>query len=187
MTALVACEASGIVREALRAAGWDAISCDLQPTRRPGPHILGDVTPYLARAWDLVIAHPPCTHTAVSGARWFPGKRADGRQQRAIDFFMRCIRANAPRVAVEHPVSILSTYHGPPTQIIQPWQFGHGEVKATCLWLKGLPPLVPTCIVPGRDARVWRLPPSPDRADLRSATLPGIAAAMATQWSMSLK
>lgn len=133
--------------------------------------------------WDMIIAHPPCDHLAVSGARWFAEKRADGRQRRAIDFFMAMIEANAPRIAVENPIGIMSRIYRKPDQIIQPWQFGHGETKATCLWLKGLPLLIPTNIVAGREQRIWKMPPSPDRAKLRSRTFPGIAQAMATQWS----
>jgi len=132
---------------------------------------------------DLIIAHPPCTHLAVSGARWFPEKRADGRQQEAIRFFMAMVNAPAEYVAVENPVCIMSTEYRKPDQIIQPWQFGHGETKATCLWLKNLPNLIPTDIVDGREQRIWKLPPSADRWKERSKTFTGIAAAMADQWS----
>ena len=132
--------------------------------------------------WDLIIAHPPCTDLAVSGARWFPEKRKDGRQQKSIDFFMNCINADCERVAVENPVCIMSSIYRKPDQIIQPWQFGHGEVKTTCLWLKGLPKLVYTEIVSERKQVCWRLPPSFDRAKKRSKTYPGIANAMAEQW-----
>ena len=132
--------------------------------------------------WDLLIAHPPCTDLAVSGARWFPEKQRDFRQQKACVFFMQMILANCERIAVENPVSIMSTVYRKPDQIIQPWQFGHGETKATCLWLKGLPPLCPTQIVQERNQRVWRMPPSKERAKLRSRTYTGIARAMAEQW-----
>ena len=178
---LVACERSGVVRDAFRARGHDAWSCDREPSERPGPHMQCDVRDVLDEAWDLVIAHPPCTHTASSGARWFPEKRADGRQQDAIRFFMRFTELRC-RWAIEHPVSIMSTVYRRPDQIIQPWQFGHGEVKATCLWLRGVPPLQPTHVVDGREPRCHREPPHPDRARRRSRTYPGIASAMADQW-----
>lgn len=132
--------------------------------------------------WDLIIAHPPCTDLAVSGARWFKEKQADGRQQKSIDFFMKFINADCPRIAVENPVCIMSRIYRKPDQIIQPWQFGHGEVKTTCLWLKGLPKLQPTSIVEGREQKCWKMAPSPDRGKLRSKTYPGIAKAMAEQW-----
>lgn len=133
--------------------------------------------------WDMVIAFPPCTHLAVSGARYFAEKRADGRQQAAINFFMAFANADCPRVAIENPVGVMSTQWRKPDQIIQPWQFGHGETKATCLWLKGLHPLAPTNIVDGREQRVWKMPPGPNRAKERSKTYPGIAKAMAEQWA----
>ena len=147
MRVLVACEFSGIVRDAFRALGHDAWSCDLLPSERPGPHVEGDVLAHLDEGWDLMIAHPPCTHLAVSGSRWFPEKRADGRQQAAIDFFLVLGSVNIPKIAIENPVCIMSSVWRKPDQIIQPWQFGHGETKATCLWLKGLPKMVPTQIV----------------------------------------
>jgi len=137
----------------------------------------------LPRRWDMIIAFPPCTNLAVSGARYFAEKRADGRQQVSIDFFMQFANADCPKIAIENPVGIMSTRWRKPDQIIQPWQFGHGETKKTCLWLKGLPLLKPTDIVPGREHRVWRMPPSSDRAKLRSKTYPGIAKAMAEQWA----
>lgn len=180
MKVLVACEFSGVVREAFRAQGHDAWSCDLLPTEISGPHIQGDVLSILADGWDLMIAHPPCTHLAVSGARWFAEKRA--AQADAIEFFMTLVNAPIPRTAVENPVSIMSTVYRKPDQIVQPWMFGHGETKATCLWLKGLPLLEPTEIVKEREGRVWRMPPSPDRWKERSRTYPGIAEAMAKQW-----
>ena len=182
MKVLVACEFSGTVRDAFIARGHDAISCDLLPSDRPGPHYQGDVFDIIGNGYDLMIAHPPCTHLAVSGARHFPAKRADGRQQKAIDFFMRLAQADIPRIAVENPVCIMSSIWRKPDQIIQPWQFGHGETKATCLWLKNLPFLVATNIVEGRDDRIHKMPPSPDRWKLRSKTYKGIAQAMALQW-----
>ncbi len=300
MRVLVACEFSGIVRDAFIAKGHDAVSCDLLPSERPGPHIQGDVLPLLrgnrpcaklttratvispdgwrfsatnwcrtpqaqcpragmatgigydlcktvcgqsghaevnacklagahARGgwlfleghtyacdncqsvmrgyginrfaigvppenvrsnaqvddygqWDLMITHPPCTHLACSGARWFAEKRTDGRQQAAVDFFMALVNAPVPRIATENPIGIMSRLYRKPDQTIQPWQFGHGEVKATCLWLKGLPLLTPTAIVDGRTARVHKEPPGPDRWKNRSRTYPGIANAMAEQW-----
>ncbi len=182
MKVLVACEFSGVVRDAFKAKGHDAWSCDLRPTDKPGQHIQGDVLPVLRQIWDLIIAHPPCTHLAVSGARWFPEKRKDGRQQAAIDFFMAFADAQAPRIAIENPVCIMSRLWRKPDQTIQPWQFGHGEVKRTCLWLKGLPKLKPTNIVEGREPRVWKMGPSPERERLRSITYQGIADAMADQW-----
>ena len=182
MRCLIACEYSGRVREAFRALGHDAWSCDLLPAEDESPfHIQGDVLGLLD-GWDLMIGHPPCTHLAVSGARHFEEKRSDGRQQEAIDFFMTLAHAPIPRIAIENPVCIMSSEWREPDQIIQPWQFGTGETKATCLWLKGLPPLVPTNIVSGRHPRVWLMPPSEDRWKERSRTDPGIAQAMARQW-----
>ena len=131
----------------------------------------------------MIIAFPPCTDLAVSGARWFAEKQADGRQELAIKFFMRFVNANCEKIAIENPVGIMSSHYRKPDQIIQPWMFGHGETKKTCLWLKNLPPLVPTDIVEGREQRIWRMGPSEDRAKLRSKTFPGIAKAMATQWA----
>jgi hypothetical protein len=187
MRVLVACESSGRVRQAFRALGHDAFSCDLLPADDGSPyHIQGDVLDILNDGWDLMIAHPPCDHLAVSGARWFPEKRADGRQRQGIDFFMRMVTAPILRIAIENPVGIMSTIYRTPDQIIQPWQFGHGETKATCLWLKNLPLLTPTNIVEGRENRIWRMPPSPDRWKLRSATYAGIANGMAAQWGGEL-
>jgi len=176
----VACEFSGVVRDAFDALGHDAWSCDLLPSEKWGHHIEGDVLAELDRGWDLMIAHPPCTHLAVSGARWFKDKKAE--QDAAIDFVWRLMLANIPRIAIENPISIISSRIRKPEQIVQPWQFGHPETKATCLWLKGLPKLQATQIVEGRTARVHREPPSPERWKNRSRTLPGIAAAMAAQW-----
>jgi hypothetical protein len=184
---LVACESSGTVRNAFRALGHDAWSCDLLPADDASPyHIQGDALEAIANGdWSLVVGHPPCTHLSVSGARWWPAKRADGRQQAGIQFFhamIACCNAIGSRWAMENPVGIMSTVYRKPDQIIQPWQHGHGETKATCLWLSGLPILQPSNIVTGREAYCHRLPPSPDRWKLRSKTYPGIAAAMAAQW-----
>jgi len=183
MRVLIACEFSGIVRDAFALRGHDAWSCDLLPTEIPGKHIEGNVLDVLEDGWDLMIAHPPCTYLAVSGARWFKDKTEE--QVQAIDFFMALIEAPIPRIAAENPISIMSTRYRKPDQIIQPWQFGHGETKATCLWLKGLPKLTPTDVVDGRAQRVHRLPPGPDRWKERSRTFPGIAKAMAEQWSIT--
>ena len=180
MKVLIACEFSGIVRDAFAARGHDAWSCDLLPTERLGNHIVGDVRDVLADGWDLMIAHPPCTHLAVSGARWFKDKRAE--QAEALQFVRDLMNAPIPRWCIENPVSIISSRIRKPNQIIQPWQFGHGETKATCLWLNGLLPLRPTDIVDGREARVHRMPPSPDRWKERSKTFVGVADAMASQW-----
>lgn len=179
---LVACEYSGRVRDAFRAKGHDAVSCDLLPTDAPGPHVVGDVLEIIADGWDLMVAFPPCTHLTVSGARWWPEKVADGRQAAALDFVRALMGASIPRIAIENPIGKISTAIRKPDQVIQPWQFGHGETKATCLWLKGLPKLTPTDIVDGREPRIHRLPPSEDRWKLRSETYPGIAKAMADQW-----
>lgn len=186
---LVGCECSGAVRDAFIRGGHDAMSCDLKPTQAPGPHYHGSVFDVIDYPWDLAIFHPPCTHTSVSGAKHFAEKRNDGRQQAAVSFFMQLYRRSAhiPRRAFEQPISILSSLFRKPDQIIQPWMFGHGETKATCLWLEGLPPLVPTNIVEGREPRIHRLPPSPDRAAIRSATYHGIAAAMAAQWGKTMQ
>ena len=180
---LLACERSGIVRDAFRALGHDAWSCDVEPTDQPGPHLECDVLTVLDQGWDMMIAFPPCTHLASSGARWFPAKRADGRQQAGIDFFMAMVNAPVPHIAVENPIGIMSTGYRKPDQIIQPWQYGHGETKATCLWLKNLPKLEPTQIVAGRHPQTWLEPPGPRRAINRSRTYPGIAVAMADQWA----
>lgn len=220
MRVLVGCECSGVVREAFRALGHDAWSCDIAPADDDSPyHLQCDVFEVMARQWDLGIFHPPCTHIAVSGAAWFRQKIADGRQRQGIDFFMRVVRESEhmPRVAIENPVCIMSRIWRKPDQIIQPWQFGHRESKATCLWLRGLPKLVPTKIMEplwkkcpdgsdwtttagkreslahARPKMRWdnqtasgqnRLPPSADRAKLRSRTYEGIASAMAAQWSL---
>lgn len=183
MKVLVACEESQAVCKEFRRLGHEAYSCDVQPCSGGHPewHIQGDVLEVLDHGWDLVIAFPPCTHLASSGARWFKQKREDGRQQAAIDFFMLFTQLQVP-FAIENPIGVMSSHYRKPDQILQPWQFGHGETKATCLWLKDLPQLVPTDIVEGREQRIWRMPPSEDRAKLRSKTFPGIARAMAEQW-----
>lgn len=180
---LVACEESQAVTKEFRKLGFNAFSCDTDPCSGGHPewHLQQDVTPLLKEKWDLIIAHPPCTDLAVSGARWFKEKQADGRQQKSIDFFMQFTKLNVP-FCIENPISIMSRLYRKPDQIIQPWQFGHGETKATCLWLNKLPKLSSTDIVEGREQRIWKLPPSEDRAKLRSKTYPGIAKAMATQW-----
>lgn len=181
MRVLIACEFSGVVREAFRSRGHDAWSCDLLPAEDGSKsHIQGDVYGVLGDGWDLMIAHPPCTHLAVSGARWFTEKQHE--QAQALDFVRQLVLAPIPHIAVENPVSIISSHIRQPDQVIQPWMFGHGEVKATCLWLKNLPRLVPTAIVDGRHARVHLMPPSPDRWKERSRTMTGIAQAMADQW-----
>ena len=180
MKVLVACEFSGIVRDAFIAAGHEAMSCDLLPSEKSGPHYQGDVRDVLGDGWDLMVAHPPCTDLAVSGARWFAEKRAE--QAEALEFVRLLLDAPIPHIALENPVSVISSRIRKPDQIIQPWQFGHGETKATCLWLKCLPKLTPTNIVDGREARVHRMAPGPDRWRERSRTFPGIAAAMAAQW-----
>jgi hypothetical protein len=166
------------------------MSCDLLDTEKPGPHYKGDVRDILGDRWDLMICHPPCTHLAVSGARWFKEKQAE--QAEALDFVRLLLDAPIPRIALENPISIISSHIRPPTQVIQPWMFGHGEVKGTCLWLKGLPKLIPTTIPGGdlftpeapaeREARIHKMPPSPDRWKERSRTYQGIADAMAGQW-----
>lgn len=183
---LVACEYSGAVRDAFIALGHDAVSCDLLPTDAPGPHYQGDVRDLLMPdTWDLLIGFPPCTDLAVSGARWFKAK-GEARQNAALDFVRLLMNAPVPFIAIENPVSIISSRIRKPNQTIQPWMFGHGETKRTCLWLKGLPKLNPTDVVEGREQRVWKLPPSADRWKQRSKTFTGIAQAMAQQWSAAL-
>jgi len=177
---LVACEFSGIVRESFAKRGHDAWSCDLLDTEIPGKHIKGDVLEIMNDGWDLMIAHPPCTHLAVSGARWFKDKQNE--QQEALEFVSLLMNAPIEKIAIENPIGIISTRIRKPDQIIQPWQFGHGETKATCLWLKNLPKLQPTNIVEERNHSVWRTPPGPDRWKIRSRTFQGIADAMADQW-----
>lgn len=183
MRVLVACEFSGVVREAFKAKGHYAISCDFLPTEIPGCHHFGDVLEYLkAHSFNLMIAHPPCTYLASSGARWFdePGRRE--KQTEAANFFMALAAQSIERIAIENPIGVMSTRWRKPDQIIQPWMFGHGEVKTTCLWLKGLPLLTPTRIVEGREQRCWKSSQNADRWKLRSRTYTGIASAMAEQW-----
>ena len=191
MRVLVACEFSGIVREAFRRRGHDAWSCDLMESEDRSPfHITHDVRSVLANAktrgpfrWDLMIAHPPCTYLAVSGSRWF--KDRPQQQADALDFVRMLMDSTIPRIAVENPISVISSRIRKPDQIIQPWMFGHGETKATCLWLKNLPKLTPTQLVDGRVPRVHREPPGPNRWKNRSRTYTGIAAAMADQWGVN--
>jgi len=180
MKVLIACEFSGIVRDAFIEHDHDTWSCDLLDSERPGNHIIGDVLGILDDGWDLMIAHPPCTYLAVSGARWFKYRQQEQRD--ALNFVRILLNANIPKIALENPVSVISTHIRKPDQYIQPWQFGHPETKKTGLWLKNLPKLQPTDIVSGRDNRIHREPPSKDRWKNRSRTLPGIANAMADQW-----
>ena len=182
MKVLIACEFSGIVRNAFRARGHEAWSCDLPSvlTEQPGQHFYGDVRHILDDRWDLMIAHPPCTHLAVSGARWFKDKKKE--QEEALEFVRLLLSAPIQKIALENPISIISSNIRKPDQIIQPWMFGHGETKATCLWLKNLSKLEPTNIVSGREAKVHMMPPGPDRWKNRSRTYQGIADAMAEQW-----
>lgn len=181
MRVLIACEFSGIVRDAFLSRNHDAVSCDLMESEAVGPHILGDVLTALRyREFDLMIAHPPCTFLAVSGARWM--KDRPEKVEAALQFVRYLMDAPIPKIAIENPISIISTRIRKPEQIIQPWMFGHGETKATCLWLKNLPKLTPTNIVDGREARVHRMTPGPDRWRKRSRTFTGIAQAMAEQW-----
>ena len=190
MKVLIACEESQAVCIEFRKRGHEAYSCDILPCSggHPDWHFKDDVMdliytyPHNAYKWDMMIAFPPCTDLAVSGARWFEEKRADGRQQQSIDFFMMMISAPIDKIAVENPIGIMSTEYRKPDQIIQPWQYGHGETKSTCLWLRNLPKLEPTDIVEGREQRIWKMAPGPDRAKERSKTFPGIAKAMAEQW-----
>jgi hypothetical protein len=192
MRVLVACEYSGVVRDAFNAKGHYAVSCDLLPSESFGYHHEGNVLEILHYDWDLMIAHPPCTHLAVSGARWFHEKREE--QQEALDFVYQLMNAPIPKICIENPVSIISSVIRKPDQIIQPWMFGHDASKSTCLWLKGLPKLEPTNIVEPRivdgkkrwanqtDSGQNRLGPSEDRWKIRSRTYQGIANAMAEQW-----
>jgi site-specific DNA-cytosine methylase len=181
---LVACEFSGTVRDAFAALGFDAWSCDILPSEKPGKHYQCDVREILDMRWDLMVAHPPCTHLAVSGARWFKDKQAE--QAEALDFVRLLLEAPVARIALENPVSIISSRIRKPDQVVQPWMFGHGETKATCLWLKGLPRLQPTNLVDGRESRIHKMPPSKNRWRERSRTYAGIADAMAKQWGERL-
>ncbi len=207
MKILVACEESQRVTIEFRALGHEAYSCDLEPCSGDHPewHIQQDVLPLLNgycnfntvdgafhsidSKWDMILAFPPCTYLTVAGNRWFNvekyGNKAIERiklREEAKEFFMKFVLANCNKIAIENPVGVMSTCYRKPDQVIQPWQFGHGETKKTCLWLKGLPQLIPTKIVEGREQRIWKMPPSADRAKLRSKTFPGIAKAMAEQW-----
>jgi len=190
---LVACEYSAIVRDAFRARGFDAWSCDLLPTEIPGQHIQGDVCEAFRQRWDLIIAHPPCTYLTVSnngamanGCKKYTAQEGQELRRKAIEFFMQMINAPARHVAVENPVCIMSSIYRPADQTIQPYMFGHGEQKATCLWLKNLPKLKPTIIVEGREQRVWKMPPGPDRWKERSRTFQGIADAFAEQFGNAI-
>jgi hypothetical protein len=180
MRVLIACEYSGAVRDAFINNGHDAMSCDLLPTDVDGPHYQGDVFDVINDGWDLMIAHPPCTHLAVSGARWFKDKVEE--QKEALEFVQRLMDAPIDKIAIENPISIISSRIRKPEQIIQPWMFGHGETKATCLWLKGLPKLFATDVVEGREAKIHKMSPGPNRWKERSKTYQGIATAMANQW-----
>jgi len=194
---LIACEESQAVTKEMRALGVEAYSCDIEPCSGGHPewHIQGDVTPLLEQEWDLIIAFPPCTHLAVSGAAWFEQKRKDGRQQEGIDFFMIFANAKCDKIAIENPIGIMSSVWRKPNQIVQPWMFGHPESKATCLWLKNLPNLQPTdnvielfdTLPKNKQQRLHYLPPSKERAALRSKTFIGIAKAMASQWGVLVK
>lgn len=180
MRILIACEFSGIVREAFRLRGHNAWSCDLSHTKIPGNHIKGDVLEVVGLGWDLMIAHPPCTYLAVSGARWFKDRMP--QQTKALDFVRKLLAAPIKKIALENPISVISSKIRKPDQIIQPWQFGHGETKATCLWLKDLPLLQSTDVVDGRENKIHKMPPSKERGKLRSLTYQGIVEAMAEQW-----
>ena len=190
MKVLISCEFSGVVRDAFLRRGHEAMSCDFLPTELPGPHYQGDVRDVLNYGWDLMIAHPDCTHLSVSGAAWFKDKKLKGLQQRAVSFVRELSMAHISKICIENPVSVLSTLWRKPDQIIQPWMFGHKETKATCLWLKGLPKLVPTtdlkaetmALPKNQRMRLHYLPPSKDRGKLRSITYQGIADGMAEQW-----
>lgn len=182
MRVLIACEFSGITRTAFRLAGHEAWSCDLLEAEDSQEyHIRGDCLNHLDDEWDMMIAHPPCTYLAASGARWFSQRMK--QQEEALEFVRRLMTAPVKKIAIENPISVISTKIRKPDQIIQPWQFGHGETKATCLWLKGLPKLTPTKVVAGRKTRVWYASPSPDRWRERSRSYPGIADAMVQQWT----
>ena len=182
---LIACEFSGVVRDSFTALGFSAVSCDLEPSETPGEHYQGDIFDILDNErWDMMLAFPPCTHLCASGARWWKEKRQ--QQKDAIEFVRRLMIADIPRIAIENPVGILSTVIRKPDQIIHPWQYGHGETKTTCLWLKGLPYLIPTNIVSGRENRIHKMSESRYRSRERSRTYQGIASAMAEQWSKVL-
>lgn len=179
---LVACEYSGRVRDAFIRKGHEAVSCDVLDTEAPGPHLKGDVRDYLGDGWDMMIAFPPCTHLCNSGAKWFAEKRKDGRQQEALEFVRLLMDSPIKSIAIENPIGIISTQIRQPDQIIHPWQFGHGEKKATCLWLKNLPNLLPEEVVEGRKAVMFNMADTKKRSKKRSLTYQGIANAMANQW-----
>lgn len=185
MRVLVACEYSGIVRDAFIRHGHDAVSCDILPTESHGPHFQGDVREVLAKQWDMIIAHPPCTRLTLAGVRWLHERNLWAELDEACNFFRLFLDHPCPRIAIENPlphryaVDRIGRKHD---QRVQPWQFGHGESKGICLWLKGLPPLTPTNIVDGREAKVHRCPPGPERAKIRSRFFEGVADAMAKQW-----
>ena len=193
MKVLIACEYSGRVRDAFTKLGHDAMSCDILETESPGKHYKGDVRDVLGGGWDMMVAHPPCTYLTVSANKWYKDQperksgalvgqaRRDARED-AIFFFMLLMTCNINKIAIENPIGVLSSKYRKPDQVIQPWQFGHGESKATCLWLKNLPKLESTNVVDGREQRLHLLPPSIDRAKIRSKTYQGIADAMASQW-----
>lgn len=185
MRVLVACEFSGIVREAFRARGHDAWSCDLLPTEIPGPHIAGDVRSVLGDGWDMMIAFPPCTHLANSGARWWKYKQAE--QEAALRFVWQLMSADIPQIVIENPVGRISTKIRKPDQIIQPYQFGDPAMKTTCLWFKHMRPLFYTRVMAERRQESWLEPSGPNQAKNRSRTYPGIAAAMAAQWGSSAR
>ena len=180
MKVLIACEFSGIVRDVFIARGHDAVSCDLLPTEKPGPHYQGDVDDIIQQEWDLMVAFPPCIRLCVSGARWFKDNQKE--QELAVKFFMMLALTDIPKTCIENPVGIMSTQWRKPDQYIQPWQFGHGETKKTGLWLHNLPLLKPTNIVKGREHRIHKMSPGHDRSKNRSRTFQGIANAMAEQW-----
>lgn len=185
MTILIACEESQAVTIEMRKLGHEAYSCDIQDCSGGHPewHLQCDALELLKMRWDMIIAFPPCTDLAVSGARWFPEKIKNGSQQRSIEFFMKFANCECDKIAIENPIGIMSSVWRKPDQIVQPWMFGHGETKATCLWLKNLPTLKATNIVSGREPKVWKMAPGPDRAKMRAKTYTGIARAMAEQWA----
>lgn len=180
MKVLVACEYSGTVRDAFIARGHDAMSCDLLPTDSPGPHYQGDIFDIIDKDWDLMIGFPPCTHLCSSGARWWKDKKQE--QKDAIEFVLALYNCNIPKIAIENPVGILSTVWRKPDCIVQPYEHGHGETKKTCLWLKNLPILTPSNPVSGREQKIWKCPPGPNRWKIRSKTYQGIADCMANTW-----
>ena len=185
MKVLVACEFSGVVRDAFITRGHDAVSCDLLTSYAPGPHYQGNVMDIINDGWDLMIAHPPCTRLCNSGVRWLNERNLWSEMEDAAIFFSRLLHADIPMIAIENPIPhkyALDLIGRKYDQIIQPWMFGHGETKATCLWLKSLPKLQPSSVVSGREHRIHRMPPSNNRWQARSITFQGIAKAMASQW-----